>query len=129
MGFSTDGRKWPSSQCKLKLNGPAWDASWKQTAADAMDEWNNAAVRSGANFKFTPDNTTQDHFAAYDLTQWNGWIAMTYTHPTTQNSSLSSVEILLNLYYEWDVPMVVSPEPISPRSIWFQAVSQFSAVQ
>ena len=63
-----------------------------------MSAWTNA----GAQFQFIEDASASNDLAAYDLGRWNGWIAMTYTRPQPQGSSLVSAQILLNLYYEWD---------------------------
>ncbi len=98
MGYSTDNRKWPANECRLKLNSPAWDPGWTRKTRSAMAAWTNA----GAQFKFVEDASASNDVAAYDLSRWNGWIAMTYTRPQPQGSSLVSAQILLNLYYEWD---------------------------
>ena len=45
-GGIIDGRpiigKWAASECRLKLNGPAWDPGWVPKARSAMVAWTNA---------------------------------------------------------------------------------------
>lgn len=98
MAYQTDGRVWPLARCELNVAGPGWPASWQPTAISAMNTWNAA----GANFTFSSLPTAMDHLAAYDLGRWNGWLAMTYTQPTSANASLTSGQTLINLYYEWN---------------------------
>jgi hypothetical protein len=66
-----------------------------------MDTW-NAAPRH--KFAFVSAPGAPDHLAAYDMTQWNGWLAMTYTQPRSSGSPLTSGQVLVNLYYEWNPP-------------------------
>lgn len=64
-----------------------------------MDTWNAAPQQKFA-FVSTPGAT--DHLAAYDMGQWNGWLAMTYTQPRLSGAALASGLVLINLHYEWD---------------------------
>jgi hypothetical protein len=98
MGYSTDNRKWAASECRLKLTSATWDCGWLPETRSAMKAWTNA----GAQFKFVEDASASNDLGSYDLGRWNGWLAMTYTRPQPQGSSLVSAQILLNLYYEWD---------------------------
>jgi Matrixin len=66
-----------------------------------MNTW-NAAPRQ--NFAFVSTPGAMDHIGAYDMGQWNGWLAMTYTQPQTSGTPLSSGQVLVNLYYEWNPP-------------------------
>lgn len=101
MAYRTDGRLWPGSRCNLNIDGPGWPNAWRAAAQAAMDTW-NAAPQHKFGFISTPG--APDHLAAYDMTQWNGWLAMTYTQPRSSGSPLSSGQVLVNLYYEWDPP-------------------------
>lgn len=113
MTYQTDGRVWPLSRCALNIAGPGWPASWQPTAVAAMNAWNTA----GANFTFISQPTGTDHLAAYDLGRWNGWLAMTYTQPTSAGASLTSGQILINLYYEWN-PSHPTVAPTSPKGAY-----------
>jgi len=113
MAYQTDGRVWPLARCELNVAGPGWPAAWQPTAVAAMNTWNAA----GANFTFSSLPTATDHLAAYDLGRWNGWLAMTYTQPTSAGSSLTSGQILINLYYEWN-PSHPTVAPTSPKGAY-----------
>jgi Matrixin len=113
MAYQTDGRVWPLARCELNVAGPGWPTAWKPTAVAAMSAWNGA----GASFTFSSLPTATDHLAAYDLGRWNGWLAMTYTQPTSAGASLTSGQILVNLYYEWN-PSHPTVAPTSPKGAY-----------
>ena len=98
MPFTTDNRKWAGGQCLMKVDSPSWDPGWRQVAVAAMGDWNMVVV---GNFRFKPDPTSTNDFGSYNLGRWSGWMAMTYTEPDVQGSNLASVQVLVNLYYEW----------------------------
>jgi hypothetical protein len=119
VAYHTDGRLWPSSQCKLNIDGPGWPAAWRPAAQAAIATWNAAP---GHRFTFAATPGAPDHLAAFDLTQWNGWLAMTYTQPQSANASLTSGQVLINLYYEWDPPHPTWPHSDSAGSYDLQSV-------
>ena len=106
VGYSTDNRKWLGGQCRLNVDGPAWPSSWRQHAVNAMNTWNLVSPRT---FAFIDDPQSTSHTAAYDLGQWNGWLAMTWTTPKPQGSGLQTVKVAINTHYEWSTPHPFEP--------------------
>lgn len=98
MPIPSDGRKWTTNECRIKMDPPGLDPQWRPTVLAAADMWNAA----GANFRFVEDSASSNHVAAYDLGRWNGWIALTQTRPKTPNSALTSATVLVNLHYGWN---------------------------
>ena len=115
MGYSVDGRKWASGDCRLNLGRPGIDVTWRSCAKNAMALWNGAS----ANFKFTEDPTARDDIDAYDNGRWNGWLGMTWTSPTASGSHLLSVRTVINLFYEWSPahPHVLPSDTAGPYNL------------
>jgi hypothetical protein len=90
----------------MNVDGPAWPSAWRSEATRAMDTW--SAVSPGT-FRFDDDPSSTSHVASYDNGVWSGWMAMTWTAPRPQGSTLASAKIVINTHYEWSPPHPSEP--------------------